>query len=432
MPSLAALVRRFLRLHPWQRVAVLAWAGLLIGVGTRVLLRPGQQTVYPIFAQAGRDWRAGVDVYALDRSLAGAGGLQSPASLRELVRPPSRPPVGWGLASFRYSPLAAGLLVPAGRLPDPVGEFVWRLGNAVALVAATVWWLRRAAPSPLSPAQRGVFWLGLAPFALASINNGQTNPLLLALLLAAVTACAERRFTLASLCVGLAFWLKLYPLAVALLLALAYPRRLTWRLALALPLLGAAPFLLQRPDYVAAEYVNFARVLALDDRSDWPAAAAYRDLRLLCRACGLPISGAAYTGVRLAGAGLVAALCVAGRRWPVRRRLGSLLNLGLCWMLLCGPATEGATYMLLGPPLAWTLIDVWRRRSLARAVALASAAAFAAGLLANLFPFAARVHALGPHPLSALLLFGLLVGLDARDLLRPAPRPVVLLEPCRS
>src|SRR6516165_4613956 len=119
---------------------------------------------------------------------------------------------------------------------------------------------------------------------------------------------------------------------------------MAWRLALAIALLGAAAFLLQRPSYVAAEYATFARTLALDDRSAWPAEAAYRDLRLVLRVCGLPLRPGAYAAVRLALASLVAGLCLASRRWPVRRRLSCVLSLGLCWMLLCGPATEGATY----------------------------------------------------------------------------------------
>ncbi len=411
------------RLNQWQRVALVVWVALLLGVGTRVVLRPGRQTVGGIFAKAGRDWLAGTDVYGLDRP---ASGVQAPQSFGDLFHPTFRPPVGWGLVSYRYSPLVAGLFVPLGLMPERLGELLLRLANAAALVAGALWWLRRAAPYPLSRAEQGFFLLALVPFSMGSINNGQTNPLLLGLLLAAMTACAERRFTLASLFVGLAFWLKMYPLAFGLLLAVAYPRQLGWRLPLAVLLLGAAAFLLQRPAYVANEYLTFVRVLTLDDRSDWPPRLAYRDLLLLCRVWGLPLSAEAYTAVRLATAALVAALVLAGRRWPVRRRLCSLLNLGLCWVLLFGPATEGATYQLLGPALAWAMIDAWRRgRPLARAVALASAGAFGVGLAANLFPFAADVHALGPHPLSALLLFGLLVGLDLRDLLRPAPSEVV-------
>ncbi len=419
MIFLTALVRSFLRLHPWQRLAFVAWVVLLAGVGARIVLRPGQQTVYPVFAQAGRDWRAGADTYGLDRSPATPPAT---ASVWELLRPRSRAPVGWGLESYRYSPLVAALLVPLGVVPDRPGELLWRLGNVVALLAAARWWLRRGMPYPLSRGEQGVFLLVLVLFSIGSVNNGQTNPLLLALLLATVTACAERRFNLAALCFALAFWLKLYPLALGLLLMLVYPRRLGWRLPLAVLLLGAGAFLLQRPGYVASEYVNFARALSLDDRSDWPTGAAYRDLRLLCRVCGLTLSAESYTALRLGSAVLVAALCWAGRRWPVRRRLGGLLNLGLCWVLLCGPATESPTYQLLGPVMAWAVIDIWRRRRpLARAVVLASAAATAVAHGANLFPWATRVHALAPQPLSALLLFGLLVALDVRDLLRPAP-----------
>ncbi len=425
MVLLDALVRYFLRLRHWQRLALVAWFVLLAGVGLRLGLRPRTQTVYPIFAQAGRDWMDGEDVYRLDRC---PGAPPAPTSMGELLRPRTRAPVGWGLESYRYSPLVAALLVPVSLLPDRAGELLWRLGNVAALLAAARWWLRRAAPYLLSRSQRGLFLLVLVPFSIGSVNNGQTNPLLLALLLATFTACAERRFNLASLCFALAFWLKLYPLVFGLLLVLMYPRPLGWRLPLAVLLFGAGAFVLQRPEYVAAEYVTFARALSLDDRSDWPTGAAYRDLRLLCRVFGLSIGAEAYTALRLGSAILVAALCWAGRRWSVRRRLNSTLNLGLCWVLLFGPATESPTYQLLGPVMAWAVIDAWRR-PLARAVVVASAAAATVAIGANLFPWASQVHAFAPQPLSALLLFGLLIALDVRDLLQP---PAVTSQPVAS
>jgi hypothetical protein len=422
MSFLAALIRPLLRLHPWQRLALAAWVVLTAGVTARVVLRPEQQTVYPIYAQAGCDWLAGEDVYRLDHS----PSAPPPASAWDLLRPPARPAVGWGLESYRYSPLVAALLVPMGLLPDRAGAVLWRLVNVAVLLAAVGWWLRQAAPYPLSRGQRGIFLLALAPFAIGSVNNGQINPLLLALILATFTCCAEGRFNLAALFFGLAFWLKLYPLVFGLLLVLLYPRRLAWRLPLAVLLLGAAAFLLQRPGYVAGEYVNFARALSLDDRSDWPPGAAYRDLRLLCRVCGLTLGAGGYAALRLGSAALVAVLCRAGRRWPPRRRLTGALNLGLCWVLLCGPSTESPTYILLGPVMAWAMVDVWpRRRPLARAAIVASAAASWAALGVNLFTWAAEIHALAPQPFSALVLFALLTALDVRDLLRPAPRESV-------
>src|SRR5262249_17144648 len=53
-----------------------------------------------------------------------------------------------------------------------------------------------------------------------------------------------------------------------------------------------------------------------------------------------------------------ALLCLAGRwrSWPRRTLLLVVLTLGSCWMILCGPATESCTYVLLAPVLAWGLV----------------------------------------------------------------------------
>jgi hypothetical protein len=409
----------------WERLAVAAWVVLLVGAGIRAWILPHRTGVFPIFAQAGRDWAAGEDPYGFDRLPPWVVCPPPPTSLADLLHPP-RAPLGWGLEQFRYSPLIAGLFVPLGLLPAFAGEMLWRVLNAVTLIAAVVWWLQRGIPVPLTRKQQGLFLTGLVFFSTSSIGNGQINPTLLALVLLAFTAAAEQRFTLASVCLALAFWLKLYPLVFLLLLGAIDPRRLAWRLLLALLVLGAAAFLLQRPGYVAAEYVSFARALSLDNRSDWPATAAYRDLRLVLRVGGLTVSDGTYTALRLAFAALVAGLCLVGRRRPARRRLTSAINLGLCWVLLCGPATEGATYQLLGPPFLWALFTTWRRYPIARAAVIASAAIYLVGLAGNAFPFAAKVQSFGPHPLSALILFGVLVGLDLRDLLRRAPTPATV------
>ncbi len=429
MSRLTTLARPVLLLHRWQVLALAAWVVLAGGVVTRVVLRPGQQTVYPIFAEAGRRWLAGEDVYRLEDS----GAVPARATVRELLRPSARLPVGWGVVSYRYSPLTTALLVPAGLLPDRLGAVLWRLTGVAVLLAAARRWMRVAVPYPLTRGQRGLFVLALVPFALGSVNNGQTNPLLLALILATFTACAEGRFNLASLCFGLAFWLKLYPLAFGLLLLVIHPRQLVWRLPLTVLLLGATAFLFQRPGYVADEYVNFARALSLEDRSAWPTEAAYRDLRLLCRVCGLPLSATAYAVVRAGLAALVVAICWASRRrWPVRRSLCVALNLGLCWVLACGPATESPTYLLLGPVMGWALLDVWPRGGrLTRAAIVTAAAAAGVAIGANLFSWVGQVHALAPQPLAALLLFAVLAAREVRDLRRPAPAvlPALAISP---
>src|SRR5262249_51258876 len=133
------------------------------------------------------------------------------------------------------------------------------------------------------------------------------------------------------------------------------------RLLLALAVGLALPFLLQRPAYVAGEYATWFRLLAADDRSDWPLAISYRDVWLLCRLWQVPLTLRGYLVIQLLAAAGVAALCLAGRwvGWPKRRLLTALLLLGTCWMTVFGPATESCTYILLAPALAWALLEAW-------------------------------------------------------------------------
>jgi hypothetical protein len=253
--------------------------------------------------------------------------------------------------------------------------------------------------------------------SVGSLNNGQSNPLIAGLLLAAVAGAARRRWNLAAACAAAACLFKGYPLAVGLLLAAVYPRRFAPRLALALAVGLGLPFLAQRPDYVFGQYGEWVRLLGGDDRKDWATANGYRDLWLLFRVAGVPVGKSAYLGLQLAAALGAAAVCVAGRAVgrPRRQLLTTLLALGVCWMLLCGPATESATYILLAPVLAWAVVAgrdtdaTWPARWLpAAAFALLTAAQAACW-----FPVGKPLHALGVQPLAALVFTG---GLLADEL----------------
>ena len=71
------------------RWAVVVWVIIVAAVGVRVLLKPHSNTVFPIFADAGRNWLAGVDLYG-----------------------PPKP----GLDQFRYSPAITSTIRYAARL----------------------------------------------------------------------------------------------------------------------------------------------------------------------------------------------------------------------------------------------------------------------------------------------------------------------------
>jgi hypothetical protein len=402
------------------RLAVAAWVLLVAAVCVRSLVQPRQRTLFTTWSQAGRDWVAGLPLYRTNWE-------------------PHQD-------QFRYSPLVAVLLVPWGPMPEGPGGALWRLLNATVLLGGLAWWLRVGLPRPPSARGRAVVFLLALPLSLGSLNNGQPNPLITGLLLVTAAAAARGRWNLAAAAVVLATAWKVYPLAVGLLLAAAYPRRFAPRLALALLVGLSLPFLCQRFDYVGGQYRWWLERLGGDDRKGWPPFMAYRDLWQLLRVWGVPMTPRAYLLLQGALAAAAALLCVAGRRrgWGRPRVALAALALGCCWMTLVGPATESATYVMLAPVLAWAALDAtdypWRGWGLKEAAPQWPAAVrwlpaaawwlFLQTVLAGLFPGVTgpadaerhplaviadalrhghapptnQVHALGLHALAALLL----------------------------
>src|SRR5262249_34091107 len=149
--------------------------------------------------------------------------------------------------------------------------------NAGIFLGALFCWTRDALPRRLTRAQRATLFLLILPLAAGNLNNGQSNPLLLGLLLAAVTAAARRRWVIAAGCVVLAAGFKVYPLALGLLLVLVLPRRFTAALLISIPVALGLPFLLQEPGYVAQQWGEWARHVTVEDRHSRPLEFWYRD-----------------------------------------------------------------------------------------------------------------------------------------------------------
>jgi hypothetical protein len=373
------------------RLVLAVWAGIVLVICARVLLSPRANSVYPIFAEAGRRW------------LAGEGLYPEPGGPLNLDR-------------FRYSPLVAALFAPLGLLPNGVGGCLWRLLNAAVYLGAFTWWCRAVLPGgwTLSAGRAAALWLLLVPLSVGSLNNGQSNPLVAGLLLAAVAGVAHRRWNLAAACVAGACLFKGYPLAVGLLLAAVYPRRFAPRLGLTLAVGLALPLVLQRPAFVLGQYGEWLQALGADDRAAVPVSNCYRDLWMLCRMARVPLTREGYLVLQLATGAGAALLCVAGRRagWSRRVLLTGLLSLGTCWMILCGPATESSTYILLAPVLAWAVLTAWEGAGpgWGRGLVYASLGLLLVGQIACWFPLGKQLHALGIQPLAALLLAVALVA----------------------
>jgi hypothetical protein len=373
-------------------LACAVWGAVLLILTVRAGIAPRIHSVYPIYERAGHAWLAGADLF----------------------EPAGEP--------FRYSPLAAALFAPISVLPTAVGGLLWRGVNVVAYLAALGWCSAVIWPTRLTGARRGTWFLLVLPLSLGSLSNGQSNVLVLALMLIAVSGVRQSRWNLASACLALACLFKAYPLALGLLLVAYHPRRLALRFGVALAAGLALPFLLQGPGYVLDQYRGWIGHLGANDRHLLLPHLWYRDLRLLGTVTGVDISYQHYQVIQLLAGGGMALFCLSGIRgaWSPRWSLSLVLGLSCCWMTVLGPATESATYILLAPVAAWLLVE---RRAAARfpglravagvAYALILASPIVDGLGGN------RVLSLrGLQPLGALLILAHLLILGCPNVAR--------------
>ncbi|HMF17612.1 MAG TPA: hypothetical protein VKE98_10420, partial [Gemmataceae bacterium] len=95
----------------WAAWAVALWMAVLVVICLKTALWPRSHSLFPIFAHAARNWRAGAKLYR------GAGSEAA------------------GQDCYRYSPLIAAALTPLTFLPEALGGILWRLMNAGVLVA---------------------------------------------------------------------------------------------------------------------------------------------------------------------------------------------------------------------------------------------------------------------------------------------------------
>jgi hypothetical protein len=363
----------------WQRLAAVVWLVLVTVIAVRGWLSPSN-TVYPIYAQAARDWVAGDDIYL---------------------------PRG---SPYRYSPLVAVLFLPLSRLNDPLGGTIWRLVNASAFLAGFAWFLRTVLAEDCSRRQRGILFLLSVPLSLGSLNNAQSNALVLGLLLAALAAGMGKRLWLSSGLTALACLFKVYPIALGLLLAVRYRRQFLLPLAFWLLCGLAVPFALGESSYVARQYNSWLHHLRTDDRQGLELELWYRDVRLLCHLCHISsLPGPSYPALQMAVACGIAVICWGAGRTGLDEQivLPMILSLAVCWMTLFGSATESCTYILLAPSLSWSLVESWSNPGSAvrRWALTVSFSIFTITQAAVWFPHGKALHALGLHPLAGLLFF---------------------------
>ena len=312
------------------------WIVALLAICVRVGVSPHKQSSYAAdYAPAGLEWLHGAKIYHRRHH-------------------------------FVYSPPVAAFFAPFAALTEPTGGIVWRVFEAGLLLWAADSWLRSRPANlgglPLDPRRLPTALLLLLPLAAGNLNLGQMNVFVLVLGAGGVLAAGREAWTLAAVLLAAAAYVKIYPLALGLLLALLWPRRFSWRLALALLGGFVLSLGLQRPGYVWDEYHQWFAVLGRDDRLDVDLFATWRDFGFLLRAVGVGLSDRAYRIMEIASGGVLALFLWWGQRrggWRRDKLLGGVFCLGCAWMMLFGPATEAATYVVLSLPVCGLLVTAW-------------------------------------------------------------------------
>jgi hypothetical protein len=316
--------------------------------------------------------------------------------------------------SFSYSPPLAVFFVPFSLLPEVVGSFLWRLLLVAFYLVSLHRWASRCLPAPVDPERRAQVFLLVAPLAGPILLNGQAGILVAGLIHLTFADTADRRWNRAALWAVLAGIIKVYPFAVALLLVVIYPRKLPLRLLLALAICAAVPFLFQDARYVLAQYVDWPRFLSVADRSPWYRGRFNCDLQLLLSTWARPLAPDVYRMLQLTLAAGAAILCRACRRadGDSRTLLLRVQGLGACWMTVFGPAAESFTYVLIGPTLAWLLLEsVATARPITwRATLHVSWSLFLISPILMWTSHGAAFRKLGPHPAAGLLVLACLLA----------------------
>jgi len=364
-------------LSPFEKIVVALWCIAFLVIFIRAIHCPGKNTVLDTYLIASRRWLDGAPLY---RSRSG----------------------------FVYSPLIAAFFVPFELLPKMVSEIVSRLLYAGVYLGAVGWWLRSGFHRAIPVARRPLVFLLLLPLSIGNVNNAQVNPLLAGLIMIAILAVHVERWMLGALCIAAAVYLKIYPIAVGMLLVLVAPRKFTWRLVVALIALGALSFVLQKPSYVLEQYRLWFASRVGDNRRLFTGNHTPHDLWLLLRVAHISISENTYIAIQLLSGAAIGVVCLLGRvrRWSPERLFVTMLSLVCSWMMLCGPATEACTYVILTPAVMLALVSAFSRPLpvALRALIVSSALIFLAAQVIDSFLTARyNMNVMALQPLGALL-----------------------------
>jgi hypothetical protein len=364
--STVASRRRF----AWWSWTIAAWVTLAIAIGGKAIISPRTHTTFPAFVAGTVSWWSERDAY----DIASCGH------------------------EFRYGPPFAVMFAPFAFVPRWLGGSLWGMFNVVVLFWSLQVLMQRLLSVSWSSRQVAAFRLLVLLSAARGLWAGQTNTLIMALLIGAAAAIVDRRWWLAAALMALPVYIKVWPAAAALLLIACWPKPLAGRFVASLAGLGLLPFAAKNWSWVVESYSAWITALLgpMQERHD------YRDAWTIWEQLA-PVHESAFVVLQIVSALSVLAACLWVRRRVATEQQSLLFLLGLwaSWQLLFGPGTERNTISLIAPLTSWSLITAFaeRRRLVWMLAAFALVTTFSFGLfersVQNHFPAIVTMLPLG-------------------------------------
>jgi hypothetical protein len=309
------------------RTGVIVWTLFNLVILVLVWLNPGASSVVDTYREGALGWWVGRDIF------------------------------GPGEHGFIYLPSFAVLFSPFAFLGAPWGDILWRLVSVGALTLA-VWRAMRLFLPARSFDTFGPALLLILPAGSAALRNGQATTLMLAMMLFATLAIAERRWWRAAAWLALGFAIK--PLAaVLLLLAAVLYRPLAGRLLLCVISVLLLPLLHPHP---SAAWHLYGLCLSKLFTAATPGPGGWSEITGLFNEFGLAAAPVTLTLLRLATAVGVLAIGY----FSVRRQEGKIaaldvFALSICYLMLMNPRTEENTYIMLAATVGLFAVLLWQR-----------------------------------------------------------------------
>lgn len=308
--------------RPWGQWAWIVMILVLVG---KSLIETDQHTTYPGFVK-------GTGYYLADKD-----------------------PYISSFWEYRYSPTFATVFSVFTKVPLQVGGAAW-----ILLTVGVLFWgirqlLEHALPQNWNHRQRETFFALSLLVCIRGLWASQSTPLVIGLVCATAAAIVQKRWWQAALFLALPAYIKVWPIAIGLLLVSCHPRKLATRYLLFMAGLALLPLLIKPPAMVWQQYQNWHQALF----GPMQVRHIYRDMWALWESIAPPVPQKLYMALQLTTALVALGLCLWQRyRAPSAKHFCTfVIAIWMGWQLSFGPGVERNTFCLGAPLLAWGLIS---------------------------------------------------------------------------